>query len=184
MEDKTQEVLEQVEPAQKGKQVTALVVKNSDGKTFSTRLKDENGRFVSKKKRKIDDPSELKKVMRTLLTSAEAGPDGKMLKGTKHRWRKAFDALVNMASYDGELDEKGNRIWDPKVAMVAHQAQKLILAYAVGNPSKAPEELEAGQTQSIQVVVIQAPEALQPMPEKKELPNVPSFIDAEVVKQN
>lgn len=163
-------------------ELVEVAVRRNNG-SYSTELKDKRGRFAAKKE-KLLEPKEIKKAFVKLMMQAEAGSDGKMVKGAKTRWRKVFEAIVKRASYDGE---------DAKLAMAQIQAAKLIVPYIMNMPSRAPEEIEAMKDSlsgaNIKVLIVPPPELINNeiiSEEQKSLPNKPSFIetiDAEIVKE-
>lgn len=177
-----EEVKETQETAIQKSELIEVAVRRNNG-SYSTELKDKRGRFAAKKE-KLLEPKEIKKAFVKLAMQAEAGPDGKMVKGTKTRWRKVFDALMKRASYDGE---------DAKLAMAQIQAAKLIVPYIMNMPSRAPEEIEAMKDSlsgaNIKVLIVPPPELINKeiiSEEQKSLPDKPSFIetiDAEIVKE-
>jgi len=176
------------ETPEKRKEPTAIVVRN--GSTFTTRLKDEHGRFISRKKNKFTDAKELKKAMHKVFTSAEADVHGNLIKGGKAKWQKVLEALIDTASYVGDevaLEDGTTKVVkDPKLAMAQVQAAKLLIQQFIGKEPVAPEEIDAMKTAGIKVVVVQAPELMnkESQPERKEHPTVPSFLEAEVIQQN
>src|ERR1700677_1014533 len=164
-------VEQSIEPsAPKG--LTELVVRNADGVTFSTRLKDKNGRFV-KKPKPLPSGKEIVRLGRTLFNSAEAGPDGKPVKGKKTRHRMIFDRLYEIATM--QLD-------DPKALMAQIKAAELLYTRYWGKPSVSDEELEALQISGVKIVLVQPPDLMHK--EFKEEKQQPQFIEAEIVGEN
>jgi hypothetical protein len=156
------------------KSPTEIVVRSPEG-TLVTRLKDEKGRFV-KKPRPLPSTKEITRLGRTLLNSAEAGPDGKAIKGTATRHRRIFDNLVRIATLETE---------DPKALMAVIKAAELLYLRYVGKPSASEEELEALKTSGVKIVVVQPPELVNNAPaEERKEPAKPSFLDAEIIQQN
>ena len=154
-----------------------LVVRNVDGKTFSTRLKDPKTGHFMKKLRPMPSAKELVRVGRQLLTSAEVGPDGKMIRGATTRHRKIFDNLVRIAT----LETK-----DPKALMAVIKAAELVYLRFYGKPSASDEEIEALKTHGVKIVIVQPPELRnnEATKEKAKETLKPSFVDAEVISTN
>lgn len=155
---------------------TAIVVRNSDGITFSTRIKDEKGRF-QKKEKAMPSTKDLKRWGRSLLNRAEAGPDGKPVKGKQSRQRVMFDRLYEIATKDVD---------DPKAWMAQIKATELLYLMFHGKFSPGDEEIEALKVSGVKFVVIQPPELVHKEKEEgiREQPEKPAFLDAEVVQQN
>lgn len=156
-------------------ETTEIVVKNSDGETFSTRLKGPDGKFV-KKPKTMPSSRELTRRGRAMLfkrIKVEGCEDPVM----------AFEAMtqfmidVSMGKVEG----------DPKKLMVAVQAYEKVLKRLIGKEPLSDEDREAQKEQNaIRFVLVQPPE-LKNKEEKKQLtqPIRPAFIiDAEIVKQN
>jgi len=172
--EKPQEVSQEVpkeSTEEKPKGPLELVVRNTNG-TFSTRLKDPKTGHFMKKDRPLPSAKELVRAGRQLLTSAEAGPDGKLIKGSKTRHRKIFDNLVRIATLEPD---------DPKALMAIIKAAELLYLRFYGKPSASDEEIEALKVHGVKVVIVQAPE-LQNKEVVEEKPKEilkPSFVDAE-----
>lgn len=149
---------------------TELMVRNSDGVTFSSRIKDEKGRFV-KKQRPLPSSKEIIRLGRNLFNSAEAGPDGKPVKGKNTRHREIFDRLYSIATMKTE---------DPKAFMAQIKASELLYMRYWGKPSISDEELEAMQISGVKFVLVQPPQLMHP--EMKEEHREPEFISAEIVE--
>lgn len=158
------------------------IVANCDGQTFSTRLRKADGTFA-KKEKTMPSSRELTRWGRTLLAQAEAGPDGKVIKGTATRHRKMFDNLVRIASYvPPEEASVGDKA---KAAMASVKSFEILYRRFFGKEPVSDQELEAVKQSGVKFVLIQSPELVNntPKPEIKQ-PTKPSFIDAEVVQQN
>jgi len=182
------------------KEPREIVVRNPHGQLV-TRLVDEKHRFV-KKKHGLVEPKELKKAMHKIFISAERGPDGKPIKGAKTRWRKVLDALIDTASYTGDevtfekkiiidgeekIEEYTKLVKDPKLVMAQVQAAKLLIQQFIGKEPLSPEDRESSENNTgIKIVVIPTPELMhkEVVTERKSLPNVPAFVEAEVIQQN
>jgi hypothetical protein len=160
-------------------------------------VRGKGGKFA-KQKTTAASSSQARDVLRNLLEQAEAGPDGRMRRGDKSRYRKILDNQIKNAMMDAErpiLDKMGNPIIidgkpltavDPKVMMASTQAFKELTLRAYGAPSKSDEEIEAMKTQGVKVVVIAPPEMLnkEVVEEKPKEKLVPSFIDAVEITTN
>lgn len=155
------------------KKPTELVVRNSDGVTFSTRLKDSKGKFVKKQK---DMPSsrELTRRGRALLFKKE--------KVEGQEPRTAFDAMTQymIDAASGKLED------DPKKVMAAAQAYKVVCGRLLGKEPLSDEDRDAQKDSNvIRFVLIQPPELNdKPVKEDVKQPSKPTFIDAEIVKQD
>jgi hypothetical protein len=154
---------------------TELVVRNADGVTFSTRIKDEKGKFV-KKPRPLPDAREVTRMMRTLLNQAEGELDKetgkiKVIKGAKSRFRKMFDNMVRIASNDSD---------DPKSMMAAVKAFEVVALRALGKPSVSDEEIEALKVGGVKIILIQPPQLMHN--DFKEEHKEPQFLPAEVIE--
>jgi hypothetical protein len=125
-----------------------------------------------KKPRPMPSAKELVRVGRQLLTSAEVGPDGKMIRGATTRHRKIFDNLVRIATLETD---------DPKALMSIIKAAELLYLRFYGKPSASDEEIEALKIHGVRVVIVQAPELQnkEVVEEKPKETLKPSFIDAE-----
>lgn len=160
-----------VVPEEKPKGPLSLIVRNVNG-TFSERLKDPKTGHFMKKQRPMPSAKELVRVGRQLLTSAEVGPDGKMIRGATTRHRKIFDNLVRIATLETD---------DPKALMSIIKAAELLYLRFYGKPSASDEEIEALKIHGVRVVIVQAPELQnkEVVEEKPKETLKPSFIDAE-----
>jgi len=162
--------------------VKEIVVQNSDGKTFSTRLKGADGKFKAKEK-SMPSSRELTRWGRNLLTQAEAGPDGKVAKGTQTRHRKIFDNMFRIASYvpPDDANEGDKAKW----AMASAKTMEILYRRFYGKEPVSDEELEAVKQSGVKFVVIQPPKLMnEEIKPEIEQPTKPSFIDAEIVEQN
>lgn len=155
---------------------TEIVVRNADGKTFSTRLKDEKGKFIRKRK-PMPEANELTRLMRTLLNQAEADADGRLTHASRTRVRRMFDNMVAIATNEDK---------DPKALMAAVKAFEVLMARAYGKVQPSDQELGALERAGVKIVVVQPPELNHPMvtDQEKKKPEQPSFADAEVIQQN
>lgn len=171
-------------------------------------LRGESGKF-QKKKKSMPKTEEVTRYMRELLNKAEAGPDGKMTRGDRTRFRRMFDNIFTIASMSPEqpvFDKLGNPVWlrppvvdedgkivmegtpltvkDAKLAMASTQAFKELMLRAYGMPSKSDEELDALKKEGVKIVIIAPPEMVNRdiIPETTREKLVPSFIDAEIVE--
>lgn len=168
--------------SEKPKGPLEITVKNCDGQTFSTRLKDATtGKFL-KKPKPLPEAREITRMMRTLLNQAEGTLNeetGKVtvVKGTKTRFRKMFDNMVRIASFESE---------DPKAMMAAVKAFEAVALRALGKPSASDEDLEALRVSGVKVVIIQPPELehKEVLEEKPQEILRPSFIKAEIISTN
>jgi hypothetical protein len=162
--------------------VKEIVVQNSDGKTFSTRLKGADGKFKAKEK-SMPSSRELTRWGRNLLAQAEAGPDGKVIKGTQTRHRKIFDNMVRIASYiPPDTTSEGDKA---KWAMASGKTMEILYRRFFGKETVSDEELEAVKQSGVKFVLVQAPTLINNVPkEDVKAPTKPSFVDAEVVQQN
>jgi hypothetical protein len=162
-----------VVPEEKPKGPLSLIVRNVNG-TFSERLKDPKTGHFMKKQRPMPSAKELVRVGRQLLTSAEVGPDGKMIRGATTRHRKIFDNLVRIATLETD---------DPKALMSIIKAAELLYLRFYGKPSASDEEIEALKVHGVKIVVVQSPTLMHPdvVEQKPEDKSAPSFINAEFV---
>lgn len=202
-ENKKSEQPGQITPA-----VTEQIVKYETGRV-STVLRGEGGKF-QKKKKSTPKSQEIVRYMRELLLKAEAGPDGRMTKGDRTRFRKMFDNIFSIASMSPEspvFDKFGNVVWstppvvddegkvvmhgvpltvkDAKIAMASTQAFKELMLRAYGMPSRSDEELDALKEHGVKVVVITPPVEMVNKEIVEEKPRgklTPSFIDAEILE--
>jgi hypothetical protein len=145
-----------------------IAVVHPDG-TSSLRLKDSKGRFM-KKDRPLPSGKELTRFGRDLLIRAEAGPDGKVIKGTKTRHRKIFDNLVRIATLETD---------DPKSLMSIIKAAELLYLRFYGKPSASDEEIEALKTSGVKVILVQPPKLMHD--DFKEDHKEPEFLLAEIL---
>jgi hypothetical protein len=170
---------------------TSITVRNAHGGGFSTRLKDKSGKFVRKPKQ-VPETREVTDMMRRLLNSAEADSNGKLIKGAKTRFRKMFDNMVDIATNRAtikEFDKEGNlesESADAKAMMAAVKAFEVLMARAYGKVAPGDEEMDALKTAGVKIVVIPPPDLMHPetVAEDHKSPTKPSFIDAEIIKQN
>jgi hypothetical protein len=155
-----------------------------------------NGRFA-KKSREMPSSLEVTRLMRTLLNQAETGPDGHIIKGSKSRFRKMFDKLLEIATCDFQqpvFDKFGNALVnedgtpmtqkDAKVMMATVQAFKELMLRAHGEAPKNDAELEALQTQGVKIVIIQPPAEMMNREVIEDSPRQalkPAFIEGEFV---
>jgi len=188
---------------------TPAVVEEVISHPLGTRimLRGEKGKF-QKKKKNTPKTEEIVRYMRELLNKAEVGPDGKIISGSKTRFRRMFDNIFEIATMSPEqiVFDKGQIVWaveperdkegkivkagialttkDAKLAMASVQAFKELMLRAHGMPSKSDEELDAMKKEGVKIVVIAPPEMVNKEiveePVKERL--VPSFIDAEIVE--
>ena len=184
-----------------------VIVHSQTGKT-RIMLRGEGGKF-QKKKKSMPKTEDITRYMRELLNKVEAGPDGRMTKRDKTRFRRMFDNIFNIASMSPEqpvFDKLGNIVWtrppvvdenekivmegipmtvkDAKIAMASTQAFKELMLRAYGMPSKSDEEIDAMKKEGVKIVVIAPPEMVNKeiVEEKPRELMVPSFIDAEFVE--
>ena len=206
MEDSEVNIPGQLE-APKVPAITEEIVMLPDGKARKV-IRGDKGKF-QKQKKTAPETKEIVRYMRELLNKAEAGPDGKIVKGSKTRFRRMFDNIFDIASMSPEtlaFDKKGSIIWDTppvedengkiiipgkpllvrdaKLAMAATQAFKELMLRAHGMPSKSDEELDALKKEGVKIVVIAPPEMVNKeiVAETTREKLVPSFIDAEIIE--
>lgn len=176
----TQEKTQEVEKPK----TTEIVVRNSDGKTFSTRLKDAKGQFIRKEKT-MPNSRELTRRGRTLLYKKvkilKEDPEGKLVETGETG--SQFDLMVQFM-----IDASMGKIsGDPKMIMAATQAFKVVTGRLLGKEPLSDEDREAQKDSNvIRFVLVQPPPELNSKPSKEEIkqPLKPAFIDAEVVSQN
>lgn len=201
-EKKTEQPVKEKAPA-----VTEAMMRY--GKT-TIAIRGEGGRF-QKKKKSPPKSEEITGYMRDLLSRAEAGPDGKIVKGTKTRFRKMFDNIFEIASMPSDqpaFDKKGNIIWleepeydendknkvtkpgvpllvkDAKLAMASTQAFKELMLRAYGMPTKSDEEIDAMRKEGVKIVIVAPPNMVNKdiVEEKPKERPTPSFIEAEITE--
>ena len=160
-------------------------------------LRGEGGKF-QKKKKSMPKTEEITRYMRELLNKAEAGPDGKVVSGSKTRFRRMFDNIFNIAAADPMqlvMDKLGNVLinnetgkpytyFDAKCAMSSTQAFKELMLRVYGMPSKSDEEIDALKKEGVKIVIIAPPEMVNKeiVAETAREKLVPSFIDAEIIE--
>jgi hypothetical protein len=153
----------------------SLVVRNQPNKEgiVTTRevLVNEKGRFVKKPKPLIPT-IEFTRSERKLLNKVRSDKDG------LSEYMVAFMNILRIAQHAST---------DAKEMMAAVKAFEVLRLSALGKPAPSEQELDKLQTQPIKVVILQAPQLMHPevQEEKRfEEKTQPSFIDAEIVKQN
>lgn len=151
-----------------------VVIQRADGKT-SIAMRGEGGKFA-KKAKTVPSSRELTRWGRTLLGQAEAGDDGKIVKGSKTRHRKIFDNLVRIAGLEST---------DPKIMMASVKAFEVLYRRFYGKEAVSDEELDAAKQQGVKFVIFAAPQLAnnEPKPEVKP-PTQPSFITGEMIQRN
>lgn len=150
-----------------------VVMRNKDGTTRKVLKKD--GKFI-KRQRPMPEAKEITRMMRTLLSQPETGPDGKIAKGEKTRFRKMFDNMVAIASNG-----------DPEFSMSAIKAFEVLMARGYGKVTPSDQELDALSTAGIKVIVVPPPSNMmypEQIEERKERAKSPAFIEGTVVEQN
>jgi hypothetical protein len=141
---------------------TEIVVRNADGVTFSTRLKDEKGRFLRKPKAMPEGREFTRKMRKTLNKLVE--------KGDMTEFEKAFINMLRIAQ---------NEDTDPKAMSAAVLAFKELSMRALGKPSASDEEIEALKTSGVKVILVQPPQLMHQ--DIKEEQKEPQFIEAEIL---
>lgn len=186
--------------------VSEQVVKYKETGQIKTVLRGEGGKFV-KKKRTAPKSQDVVRYMRELLQKAEAGPEGKLIKGDKSRFRRMFDnmfEIAQMSPYQPVFDKKGDPVWlekpicdeegnviktgkqmiaaDAKVMIASVTAFKELMLRSYGMPSRSDEEMDAMKEQGVKIVVLTPPEMInkEVVEEKPRETLKPSF--AEVVE--
>jgi hypothetical protein len=142
------------------------------------------GRFTNQKMPKTVD---ITRMVRNLMLEEDT-EDGqkKILKVFSNLYENAimsafnpvFDKLGNLVMVDG----KPLMVKDAKIAMSSAQNAKILLERAYGDVPKNEEEIEAGKTQGVKVVMIPFPEVLMNQIVKEDRPREPlrpAFIEAE-----
>ena len=160
------------------KKPTELVVRNSDGVTFSTRLKDEKGKFV-KKEKTMTSSRELTRRGRLLLLRKRKDTidiEGKPV--TVSQYDAMTQYMIDIAL--GKVDD------DPKKLTAAVLAYEKVLKRLLGTEPKSDEDREAMKDgNTIKFVLIQPPaDLINKAKAQIEQPKKPAFVDAEVVQQN
>lgn len=148
---------------------TELVVRNADGKTFSTRIKGKDGKFMRKGKG-MPSSQQMTKLGRKILTKRITLEDGNITTVFEH-----------MTWWMTEI-ARGTAGNDPKEHMAAVQAYKVVLERLVGKIPPSDEELEALQTGGVKVLIIQPPQLMNN--DLKKDSEEPKFIPAEIVEEN
>lgn len=132
---------------------------------------DKSGKFVKKPKPLIPT-IEFTRAERKKLNSVRSDKEGKT------EYMIAFENILRIAQHNST---------DAKEMMAAVKAYEVLRLSALGKPAPSEQELDKLQTQPIKVVLLQAPQLMHPevQEEKRfEEKTQPSFIDAEIVKQN
>jgi hypothetical protein len=149
---------------------TEIVVRNSGGKSFSTRIKGPDGKF-QKKERPMPSGREFKRIGRKIFLKAAA-------EGNVTKYQLAVETLIGYASYDGT---------DAKLRGVAVQAFKVLTKQLGLEATATDEELEAMQVSGVKIVLVQPDSivmAREPKNTETQKPDKPAFLEAEIVKQN
>lgn len=150
---------------------TEIVVRNSDGETFSTRLKDEKGRFV-KKEKTMPSSRELTRRGRNLLFKKTKDPETGEV-------RTQFDAMTQYMISIATGQAEG----DPKALAAAVQAYEKVLKRLIGKEPLSDEDREAQKdSNTIRFVLIPPLENSAKIKEALPQPLRPAFIEAEVVR--
>jgi hypothetical protein len=157
---------------------TAIVVRTPSGKE-KILLKDKGGRFA-RKKRPMPDGREIKRQGRKILMGYEAGPDGKMTRGSKAHFERTVETAIMWANYRPPQGEKP----DPKMVAASKQWADWLWLNFVGKPSETDEDKEDNKLAGVKFVVIQQPELMHKEVlriEDRKQPDKPTFIDAEII---
>jgi hypothetical protein len=126
---------------------------------------------------------EFTRVTRNYMLNMEVGKDGKMLKGSQTKYQMMVENLICIArGVDTVLPNGDTVARDSKADMAAAQAFKIVTERGLGQAPKSDEEMEAGKTQGVKMVIVLPPDTMMnkmviedaPRPSLK-----PAFIEGE-----
>jgi hypothetical protein len=157
---------------QKPPEGTSLVViRTKDGGTREM-LRNEKGTFV-KKPRPLIPTIEFTRRERKTLNSVRSDKEGLT------EYMVAFMNMLRIAQ---------NEDSDPKAMMAAVKAFEILRLSALGKPAPSEQELDKLTNQPVKVIIVQAPQLMHPdvvdADKVRAAKTQPSFIDAEVIKQD